>query len=90
MRIRFGSSAWTDYLYWQKANAATLRKINILIEDVRRHPFSGRGKPEPLRNGLDGFSSRRINHEHRLVYRVLGKGIDQAVEIAACRFHYTR
>ena len=90
MRIVFSNSAWAEYLYWQEADPSVLRRINELIQDVRRHPFSGLGKPEPLRSELGGFWSRRITQEHRLVYRVSGKGADQAVEIAACRFHYTR
>lgn len=90
MKVVFASGAWADYLHWQVSDPTTLRKINDLVEDVRRHPFSGLGKPEPLRNELGGFWSRRINQEHRLVYRVSGKGADQAVEIAACRFHYAR
>jgi toxin YoeB len=65
-----------------------LRRINALIEECRRHPFSGMGKPEPLRNELKGWWSRRINREHRLVYRVTGEGDAQMLQIAQCRYHY--
>jgi toxin YoeB len=67
-----------------------VERINGLIKDARRSPFRGLGKPEPLRNEMSGWWSRRITHEHRLVYRVTGSGDAQALEIAACRFHYQR
>lgn len=67
-----------------------VRRINELIRDTQRNPFAGLGKPEPLRNEMSGWWSRRITDEHRLVYRVTGKGDGQALEIAACRFHYAR
>ena len=62
--------------------------VNTLIEECRRHPFRGTGKPEPLGGNLSGWWSRRINREHRLVYRVTGKGVGQALEVALCRYHY--
>jgi toxin YoeB len=66
-----------------------LERINRLIEDARRTPFTGLGKPEPLKGEFSGFWSRRINGEHRLIYRVSGQaGTDQRIEIAACRYHY--
>ena len=67
-----------------------LRKLNGLIRECLRTPFTGTGKPEPLKGELAGWWSRRITNEHRLIYRVTGKGDTQALEIAACRFHYGR
>lgn len=84
MKTTFAEQAWVDYLYWQQADKALLKRINALIEEIRRTPFTGKGKPEPLRHHLTGFWSRRINQEHRLVYRVT----DDAVMIASCRYHY--
>lgn len=63
-------------------------RINALIKDTKRSPFTGIGKPEPLRNEMAGWWARRIDQEHRFVYRVIGKGSEQTLEIAACRFHY--
>jgi toxin YoeB len=79
---------WDDYLYWQANDPKLVEKINALLKDLRRTPFQGLGKPEPLRGSLTGWWSRRITGDHRLVYRVRGKGADQCVEIVACRFHY--
>lgn len=81
--------AWTDnaredYSYWQKQDMKILEEINNLLEECQRHPFTGTGKPEPLRNNLTGFWSRRINKEHRLVYLPE----DKAIYVVACRFHY--
>lgn len=90
MRILWGSDGWADYLFWQEDDPRILRQINVLIEDVTRHPFEGLGKPEPLWRELDGWWSRRITREHRLVYRVAGDGEDQVIEIVACRYHYRR
>jgi toxin YoeB len=71
------------------SDPAMLERINRLIDDARRTPFTGLGKPEPLRRELAGFWSRRITSEHRLIYRVAGSpGADQRIEIAACRYHY--
>lgn len=84
MNVTFSAHAWEQYLYWAETDRKTLRKINRLIENVRRTPFDGIGKPEPLRGELSGFWSRRIDREHRLVYRVAGK----TLEIASCRYHY--
>ncbi len=84
MNLIFSSKAWDDYLYWQQMDKKTIKRINDLIKDIKREPFSGIGKPEPLKHNLTGFWSRRITGEHRLVYRVSDKGL----EIAACRFHY--
>lgn len=88
MRLLWTSNAWDDYLHWQRADPATVSKINDLIKDIRRDPFRGLGKPEPLKNALQGWWSRRITQEDRLVYRVSGKGDAQQIEIAACRYHY--
>ena len=88
MKLLWTATAWEQYLHWQSADPNVLRRINELLKDVRRTPFQGIGRPEPLRNQLSRWWSRRITGEHRLVYRVIGKGDEQAVEIASCRFHY--
>lgn len=90
MKLLWTAKAWEDYLYWQETDAKILLRINELVRDTRRSPFAGIGKPEPLRNEMSGWWSRRINHEHRLVYRVIGTGENQALEIVGCRFHYHR
>jgi toxin YoeB len=84
MKLIFSSKAWDDYLYWQKTDKAQLKRINKLIKEIQRKPFEGIGKPEPLKHNLSGFWSRRINQEHRLVYKVA----DDALLIAQCRYHY--
>ena len=76
--------AWEDYLYWQTQDKRLLRRINELIKDAEREPFSGLGKPEPLRGELSGFWSRRIDDYNRLVYRV-NNGV---LEILSCKGHY--
>ena len=83
-KLIFHEQAWEDYLYWQNNDKAMLKRINELIKDIRRNPFEGIGKPEPLKHQLTGFWSRRMNHEHRLVYTV----IDGSIVIAQCRYHY--
>lgn len=88
MRLVFSDQSWSEYLYWQEHDPARLRRINALIEECRRTPFRGSGKPEPLRGDLRGWWSRRITREDRLVYRVTGSGQAQALEIAQLRFHY--
>jgi toxin YoeB len=80
----FHAHAWEDYLYWQKTNRKTLKRINELIRAIQRDPFNGIGKPEPLRGNWSGFWSRRIDREHRLVYSVA----KDKLLIAQCRFHY--
>ena len=87
MKITFSSRAWDEYLLWQDDPKALLR-LNDLLKQCMRDPFRGTGKPEPLSGNLSGWWSRRIDREHRLVYRVSGKGDDQALEIAQCRYHY--
>lgn len=84
MNLTFHPKGWEDYQYWQTADRATLRKVNALIKECLRHPFEGTGKPEPLKSDLAGFWSRRIDREHRLVYRVSA----DTLEIAQCRHHY--
>ena len=88
MIIVFRSAAWDEYLGWQREDAKVLEKLNGLIEECRREPFRGTGKPEPLRQNLSGWWSRRITGEHRLVYRVRGAGEAQVLEVLSCRFHY--
>lgn len=88
MKIVFASAAWEDYLHWQAEDAKLLARVNVLIKECLRDPFRGTGKPEPLGGNLSGWWSRRINSEHRLVYRVTGKGEGQAIEVVACRYHY--
>lgn len=84
MRIKFDENAWEDYLYWQQTDRAILKRINHLICEIQRDPFTGIGKPEPLRHALSGFWSRRIDDRHRLVYAV----DDDTLLIAQCRDHY--
>jgi len=84
VRLTFSSKAWDNYLYWQKTDKNILKGINTLIKDIQRSPFEGIGKPEALKHGLSGYWSRRINDEHRLVYKVA----DDQVLIAQLRYHY--
>jgi toxin YoeB len=88
VKIVFSDNAWDDYQHWLSADPRTLVRLNGLIEECRRNPFKGTGKPEPLKGDLQGWWSRRITQEDRLVYRVEGPGKDQRLEIAQCRFHY--
>ena len=84
MRVVFSGHAWDDYLYWQKTDRKVVHRINALIKDIQRTPFEGVGKPEPLKHALSGYWSRRINDEHRIVYKVE----DDALLIAQLRYHY--
>ena len=84
MELVWDNAAWEDYLYWQSTDKKILLRINDLIKDALRSPFSGIGKPEPLKGNLSGCWSRRINDEHRLVYAVKEKRL----YILQCRFHY--
>lgn len=84
MRLIFSEHGWEDYLYWQQTDRKMLVRINALIKEVKRQPFQGIGKPEPLRHGLAGYWSRRINDEHRMVYKVA----EDALFIAQLRYHY--
>ncbi|MGY4395120.1 toxin YoeB [Sphingomonas sp. UYAg733] len=88
MKLVFWPTAWEDYLHWQGDDRKTSDRLNALIKECMRDPFRGTGKPEPLAGNLSGWWSRRINREHRLVYRVTGKGETQALEVAQCRYHY--
>jgi toxin YoeB len=88
VKLLWTAEAWEDYLFWQASDRGTTDKISTLLKDIRRTPFKGLGKPEPLRGVLAGWWSRRITAEHRLVYRIAGTGADQRVEIAACRYHH--
>jgi toxin YoeB len=89
MDILFTPNAWEDFEYWVSEDRETAVKIMTLVKSIQESPFKGYGKPEPLRHNLKGFWSRRITHEHRLVYKVSGKkGIDQKCAIIQCRFHY--
>ncbi|CAM4053526.1 Txe/YoeB family addiction module toxin [Vibrio neonatus] len=82
--LSWTDDAWGDYLYWQTQDKKTLKRINKLINDVKRSPFEGIGKPEPLKENLSGFWSRRIDDTNRLVYAV----DDQVITIISCRYHY--
>lgn len=84
MKLIWLSLAWEDYLYWQHNDKKTLKKVNSLIKDIQRTPFSGIGSPEPLKHSLSGWWSRRINLEDRLVYKVE----NDSVIILQCRKHY--
>jgi len=87
VKLLWTVQAWEDYLHWQTHDPDILGKINALVTDAKRQPFQGLGKPEPLCGELAGWWSRRITSDHRLVYRVVGKGDDRRIEIAACRYH---
>ena len=84
MKLIFSDEAWEDYLYWQEQDRRMVARINRLINETRRDPFKGTGKPEPLKHALAGFWSRRINDEHRMVYKVE----EGALLIAQLRYHY--
>lgn len=88
MLISWTEIAWQDYLRWQQEDEKILTVINDLIKDIKRDPFRGIGKPEPLKHDLRGWWSRRITGEHRLVYRLQGKDDAQQLVIAQCRYHY--
>ncbi len=82
--LSWTDEAWDDYEYWQTQDKKTLKRINKLINDAKRSPFEGIGKPEPLKENLSGFWSRRIDDANRLVYAV----DDSALTIVSCRYHY--
>lgn len=84
MKLIFAEHAWGDYLYWQRADKKLLKRINLLIQDIQRSSFEGIGKPEPLKHALSGYWSRRINDEHRFVYKVE----NDSLLIAQLRHHY--
>ena len=84
MKIVFSDEAWNDYQHWIANDRRILKRINLLIKEIRRDPFSGLGKPESLKHNLSGYWSRRITEEHRIVYRVSGDDL----MIAQLRYHY--
>jgi toxin YoeB len=84
VNLIFAPQAWEDYLHWQKTNPEMISRTNLLIKEIMRNPRSGIGKPEPLKHALHGYWSRRLNSEHRIVYKVLGKD----VWIAQLRYYY--
>jgi len=90
MNLLWTAYSWEEYEFWQGSDPSVVEKINALIKDMKRSPFKGLGKPEPLKGDLSGSWSRRILGEHRLVYRVSGKESAQQLEIIQCRFHYQK
>jgi toxin YoeB len=84
VKIIFSERAWEDYLYWQKTDKKILNRINSLIKDIQRDPYNGIGKPEALKHGLSGYWSRRIDDEHRILYKVE----DDALLLVQIRYHY--
>jgi toxin YoeB len=84
MILSWSENAWEDYLYWQSIDKKTLKRMNLLINDILRHPHEGIGDPEPLKHNWTGYWSRRIDREHRIVY----KATEDALYIVQCRFHY--
>ena len=84
MKLVFSEHAWEDYLYWQRTDRKILQRINALIKEIQRTPPEGVGKPEPLKHGLSGYWSRRINEEHRIVYKVE----EDSLFLAQLRYHY--
>jgi len=84
VKLIFSDNAWEDYLYWQKTDRKILRRVNRIIKEIRRNPFEGIGKPEHLKHALSGYWSRRINDEHRIVYKITA----DAIHIAQLRYHY--
>ncbi|MFM7645686.1 MAG: Txe/YoeB family addiction module toxin [Sphingomonadales bacterium] len=84
MRFVFTELSWEDYLYWQKNDQQKLKRINELLKDISSNPYEGIGKPEPLKFNYAGLWSRRIDEEHRLIYRV----VNDEIQIAKCRYHY--
>jgi len=85
MLICWSEHAWQDYIYWQKQDKSILSRINLIIKDIKRSNFEGIGSPEPLKHNWSGYWSRRINKEHRIIYKVLS---DKELVIAQCRYHY--
>ena len=84
--LAWTKEAWSDYLYWQTQDKKTLKRINKLITEALRNPFEGIGKPEPLKENLSGFWSRRIDETNRLVYAV----DDNRLTVISCRYHYDK
>lgn len=90
MNKAFSDRAWEDYMYWQAQDRKKLKKLNKLIDDISRTPYAGTGHPEPLKGELEGYWSRRIDGEHRLVYKVDDDDDGVVLRIAQCRHHYDR
>ncbi|UQV54364.1 Txe/YoeB family addiction module toxin [Corynebacterium pseudodiphtheriticum] len=86
MKLVWTESAWEDYTWWQTEDRKVLKRINRLIKEIQRNGNSGIGKPEPLKHGFQGYWSRRITDEHRIVYKIFGNEL----RIASCRYHYGR
>jgi toxin YoeB len=84
MKLVWHESAWDDYVHWQTADRAVLKRINLLLRDIACNGHSGIGKPEALKHGFQSYWSRRITDEHRLVYKI----VNDEIRIAACRYHY--
>jgi len=84
MILSWAEKGWEDYLYWQATDKKVVKRINCLVKEIKRDPFKGMGDPEPLRHNWSGYWSRRIDREHRLVYKV----IDGSLIVAQCRYHY--
>jgi len=84
MKLLFSENAWEDYLFWQKTDKKTLKRINKLIKNIQRNKYEGLGKPEALKHNLSGFWSRRITNKHRIVYKIE----NNSVLIAQLRYHY--
>ena len=84
MKILFSERAWEDYLYWQQTDKKMLNRVNNLIKDIQRNPYNGIGKPEALKHGLSGYWSRRIDDEHRILYKIE----DDTLLLVQIRYHY--
>ena len=84
MMISWAEKVWEDYLYWQQTDKKILKRINTLLQEITRQPYEGIGDPEPLKHNWSGYWSRRVDREHRLVYKVRDKGI----VVVQCRYHY--
>lgn len=84
MILSWADTAWDDYLHWQITDSKIMERINVIIKEIKRQPCKGMGKPEPLKHDWSGYWSRRINREHRLVYKVS----KDTLYIAQCRYHY--
>jgi toxin YoeB len=88
VRVCFTDDGWEDYLFWQAEGGTAFTRLGTLIEECRRTPFQGTGKPEPLKGVLQGWWSRRLTGEHRMVYRVEGQGESQQLTVIQARYHY--
>jgi len=84
LKLIFSERAWEDYLYWQETDRRLVARIHQLIQAIKREPYGGIGKPEPLKHAFRGYWSRRINDEHRIVYRIQ----DDSILLAQLRYHY--